>query len=79
MGFEVNPYDPCVANKTINGSQMTVAWHVDGLKISHKESTVVTQFICALGGIYGDKLSVTRCQIYLYRGMDFDCTTSGTL
>ena len=22
MGFEVNPYDPCVANKTINGGPM---------------------------------------------------------
>ena len=22
MGFEVNPYDPCVANKMINRSQM---------------------------------------------------------
>ena len=49
--FEVNPYDPCVANKTINGSQMTVTWHVDELKISHKESTEVTKFIRALGGI----------------------------
>ena len=24
LGFEVNPYDPCVANKTVNGSQMTI-------------------------------------------------------
>ena len=24
MGFEINPYDPCVANKDVNGSQMTV-------------------------------------------------------
>ena len=31
MGFVVNPYDPCVANKMINGSQMTVTWHVDDL------------------------------------------------
>ena len=26
MGFEVNPYDPCVANKMVNGKQMTVCW-----------------------------------------------------
>ena len=31
MGFEINPYDPCVANKMVNGSQMTVTWHVDEL------------------------------------------------
>ena len=35
-GFEVNPYNPCVANKTVRGSQMTVVWHVDDMKISHK-------------------------------------------
>ena len=39
MGLGVNPYNSCVANKTINGSQMTMTWHVDDLKSSHKEST----------------------------------------
>jgi hypothetical protein len=28
MGFEINPYDPCVANKTINGTQMKIRWHM---------------------------------------------------
>ena len=36
MGLEVNPYDPCVANKMMNGSQTTRCWHVDDLKVSHK-------------------------------------------
>ena len=49
MGFEVNPYDPCVANKMINGSQMTVTWHVDDLKISHKDEKELTKFISELG------------------------------
>ena len=35
MGFEVNPYDPCVVNKMVNGSQMPMKWHVDDLMISH--------------------------------------------
>ena len=26
--FKVNPYDPCVANKHVNGSHMTIVWHV---------------------------------------------------
>jgi hypothetical protein len=30
-GFKLNPYDPCVANKTLNGTQMTVCWHADDL------------------------------------------------
>jgi hypothetical protein len=35
MGFEINPYDPSIANKMINGTQMTVKWHVDDLMMSH--------------------------------------------
>jgi hypothetical protein len=34
-GYVINPYDPCVANKMINGKQMTVGLHVDNLKVSH--------------------------------------------
>jgi hypothetical protein len=44
-GFEANPYDPCVMNKTVEGQKLTVAWHVDDLKVSHVTSTVVDQFI----------------------------------
>ncbi len=42
MGFEVNPYDPCVINKMVNGIQMTVMWYVDDLKVSHKDPIEVT-------------------------------------
>ena len=31
MGFQPNPYDPCVVNKEIDGLQMTITWHVDNL------------------------------------------------
>ena len=34
-GFVPNKYDDCVVNKVINGSQMTVVWHMDDLKVSH--------------------------------------------
>ena len=58
---------------------MTVTWHVDDLKISHKESTEVTKFIHALGTIYGDRLSVTRGKIHSYLAMNFDYTKKGTV
>jgi hypothetical protein len=35
MGLEVNPYNPCIVNKVVNGSQMTIRWYVDSLMISH--------------------------------------------
>ena len=44
-GFIVNPYDPCVANKVINGEQFTIIWHVDDLKLSHKDPEVVIVFM----------------------------------
>jgi hypothetical protein len=43
-GFVINLYDPCVANKVINGEQITVCWHVDDLKVSHMEPAEVTKF-----------------------------------
>jgi hypothetical protein len=35
LPFIINPYNPCIANATIGGLQMTITWHVDDLKISH--------------------------------------------
>ena len=32
IGFQVNPYDPCVANRIVKNRQHTVIWHVDDLK-----------------------------------------------
>ena len=70
MGFEVNPYDPCVAKKMINGSQMLVTWHVDDLKVSHKESTEVTTFTRCWETNNSHGLSVTRENIHSYVGTD---------
>lgn len=45
MGFKLNPYDPCVANKIIDGSQCTIEWYVDDIKVSHVSDKVVTQLL----------------------------------
>ena len=55
MGFHLNPYDPCVANKNINGSQCTICWYVDDAKISHVESDVVSNIIKRLEETFGKK------------------------
>jgi hypothetical protein len=34
-GLKLNPYDPCVENKQVNGEQLTVCFHVDNCMISH--------------------------------------------
>jgi len=43
-GFKISPHDPCVANAMINGHQMTVTWHVDDFKASHKDPFEITKF-----------------------------------
>ena len=45
LGFQINPYNACVANKTINGHQCTLGWHVDDIKASHKDPKVVDLII----------------------------------
>lgn len=51
-GFKVNPYDPCVVNRTVNGKQHTVTWHVDNLKSSHADPKVNDEFLEWLKKIY---------------------------
>ena len=71
-GFTINPYNPCVANAMIRGKQMTVTWHVDGLKVSHEDPAEITQFANYLAVIYGEVLTVHRGKIHDYLGMDLD-------
>ena len=72
MGFEVNPYDPSVAIKMVNGSQMTICWHVDDLKVSHKEESAVTALAMKLSELYGSKTTICRGKVHEYLGMDID-------
>ena len=41
-GFVINTYGPCVANAMIESHQMMVTWHVDDLKVSHKDPCQIT-------------------------------------
>ena len=53
LGFVLNPYDPCVANANIKGSQCTIVWYVDDNKISHKDPTVVTDLVQCIEAKFG--------------------------
>ena len=79
LGFTLNPYDSCVANKSINGKQCTIAWHVDDLKISHVELAAVKDTIGQLNERYGKEtpLSVTHGSVHEYLGMTIDFSTDG--
>ncbi len=78
-GFELNPYDSCVANKMINGKQCTIHWHVDDLKISHVEADVVTNIISLLELEFGKEapLTITRGKVHEYLDMTIDYSVKG--
>jgi predicted rRNA methylase YqxC with S4 and FtsJ domains len=61
VSFIVNPYDPCVANRTVNGHHHTVTWQVDDLKSSHIDSKKVNDdFLIWLQDMYADKESPVK-------------------
>ena len=43
-GFKFNPYDSCVTNKIIAGEPLTIVFHVDDVKSSHKDTKVLDNF-----------------------------------
>jgi hypothetical protein len=79
-GFEVNPYNPCIANMTTSsGEPMTVIWHVDNLMGTCTEDFELTKFSCYLARIYGPKLSMHSGNKHDYLGVDIEFNDDGTL
>ena len=76
-GFDLNPYDPCIANKMIKGKQCTIAWYVDDTKISHIDPAVVTSIIKLLENSF-DKMTITRGRNHTFLGLDITFTDQGT-
>jgi hypothetical protein len=80
-GFTPNPYDSCVVNKMVDGKQLTVAWHVDDLKVSHVSTSVVDQFIAQMNEEFGKEtpLNESRGKVHDYLGMILDFSNPGTV
>ena len=80
-GFEPNPYDWCVMNKTINGKQCTILWHVDDLKVSHVDPDVVTSVLEQINKEYGKAapITITRGKVHDYLGMTIDFSETGSV
>jgi hypothetical protein len=79
--FIMNPYDPCVWNKIINGKQCTICFHVDDCKISHVSVEVLDNIIAWLREEYENvftdgsgKMKVARGKVHKYLGMMMDFT-----
>jgi hypothetical protein len=80
----INPYDPCVANKMIEGDHMTICFHVDDCKLSHCKTKVMDSMIKYLSqeyeSIFEDRsgaMTVSRGKIHKYLDMTLDYTVRG--
>ena len=78
MGFELNPYDMCVANMDVDSKQCTIVWYVDDTKISHENEKVVTQVITKIEAKFG-KMTVTRGKVHVFLGMNITFHDDGTV
>ena len=78
-GFVMNPYDPFVWNKMIDGKQMSIIFHIDDLLLSFADPHIVTLHIKKLETAYAkrDPLTVTRGPVHEYLGMTFDLRILG--
>jgi hypothetical protein len=73
--FIINNYDECTFNKMVNGKQLTVQFHVDDLKISHMDETVIKDMVNDLNGIFGQDgtlLEASYGKVHEYLGMTID-------
>jgi hypothetical protein len=84
IDFVINPYDLCVTNNIIEGDQMTICFHVDDCKLSHRKTKVVDRMIEYLRqeyeSIFEDRsreMTVSRGKIHTYLGMTLDYTIRG--
>ena len=84
QGYTMNPYDPCVWNNTINKKQITVCFHVDDCKVSHKSAKVVDDAIDWLRRDYesifedgSGAMVVHRGKKHKYLGMSIDFSKKG--
>jgi hypothetical protein len=79
-GFTFNPYNPCVANKIVDGQQLMVWWHVDVLLIGHAKPETVTRFLTWIAKSYNtpDKKLTPTCGSYHdYLGINIDFSDPG--
>ena len=82
IGFKMNLYGPCVANRMVNGKQHTVTWHVDDLKSSHVDPKVNDRFIKWLEQKYTANPAVrtikaVRGKVHGYLAMTLDYSVKG--
>lgn len=79
LGYTINPYDWCVANKIVNGKQHTVGWHVDDFILTYEDPSVNDGLISWFQEKYGklSPITVNRGKTHEYLGMTLNFEQPG--
>ena len=72
IDFEINPYDPCMANMTKKSSRMTVCWYVDDIEVSQKDESAIYLFVLNIFKIFVNVTKVNRGKVLEYMVIDVD-------
>jgi hypothetical protein len=81
-GYEPNCYDRCTFNKMVDGNQITIQFHVNDLKISHKDQSVIDSILLDLDNKFGTTrkpLAATTGMIHDYLGITIDYSKRDTV
>ena len=74
-GYEQKPYDQCTFNKMINGKQWIIKFHVDDIKSSSMEHSVLSDLVKELNNVFSTnkkELVGTKGGFYEYLGLTID-------
>ena len=84
LGFNINPYDPWVANHTIDDNQHTILWHVYDCMIIHGDLKVNKKLMKSLKqeyeSIFEDgtgEITVNRGKKHKYLGIKLNYSKGG--
>ena len=81
LDFKFNPYDPCVANRVVNGQQHTIRYHIDDVMSSTMDPEVNTEFLDWMNKMYGSikEMKGVRGKVHDYLGMILDFSEEGVM
>ena len=86
IGFDINPYDPCISNKVIDGLQTTIWFYVDECTIIHREwkaDDIIIEWLHqewdSIFKYNSGNMSVRRGKVHEYLGMTLYYTVCGQM
>ena len=79
MGYQINEYDWCVMNKSVNDKKCIILWHVNNLNMLHIYSDVFSSPLSEIDAEYGNitKMTITQGKINNNIGMTINYSLTG--